>query len=801
MDDLAPMSSFDPPQWSLMLGDMGRALVILTTVVFALALVASALGAKNRVADLAGRYLFIFGALGILGIFTILGSLFVNNRFEFEYVWGHADTTNSIPYRIAGIWSGQQGSFLLWGLCAAVFGVIVAHGAGKFRRWFTIIYSAFLGSITGILAYESPFRLNMMNGKPFTPEEGVGLAPSLQNYWVIIHPPTIFLGFGSLTAVFALAFAALALRDYEGWIPVVRPWSIVSTTLVGLGLCMGGFWAYETLGWGGFWMWDPVENVSFVPWCFMAAFVHGVLVQSVRKRWQFTNLILAGLPFLAFMYGTFLTRSGVLADASVHSFAEMDRSALKILMGLMIIMVTGFMGMWIWRLVQDRKANAAVDDSHGWNRESFYRTSILLLMGLGTATLIGMSVPLIMALQGQKPKVVEERLYHSVVPWMFVPIMIVLAIAPFVSWRGMKGSDLFKRFYTIFCITIGLTGTLMLGLVATPLGKIADLTKMTAFPGGLEVKGLGWILFLVSVCILAIVGNIWRILELRKAQKLGWGAFVSHMGLCILMAGLIISRGFERHGEAVVMENHPGQLLTYTVKYKGMTSTLMDRNNKILFDVYDAHGGTKPLFTIAPGYYNVPGENGMSNPMVWPDIKHFAFHDFYFTLNPPQTESSDPISFEKGESKTIGGAVFTFLGMDRQGEAGVAGTRFGARFKVSFNGTTKEIMPQMELGMDGPPVNHDADLDDTVKVGLTSMNAASGGATIQLSTGSLMYPVEVYHKPLTILVWLGTGIMTLGGFMSALYRRNRRVKPGDSADHGESTEKPKSKTKEPVGVS
>lgn len=788
MDELTPMNFFSPPEWSIQMGLWGRNLVIASAIFFAIALIASALGKKNQAIEKAGRFAFLGGALGIFGVFGILATLFVENRFEYEYVWGHADTTNAVPYRIAGIWSGQEGSFLLWGVSAAIFGLVVARFSGKYRRWFTLIYSAFLGAICGILAYESPFNLILVNGKAVVPPEGVGLAPSLQNYWVIIHPPTIFLGFGSLTVVFALSLAAMMMRDYDDWLAIVRPWSLISLTLVGLGLCMGGFWAYETLGWGGFWMWDPVENVSFVPWCLMAAFVHGVLVQSVRKRWRFTNLLLGGLPFLAFMYGTFLTRSGVLADASVHSFAEMDRSALQILLGLTIGLVTVFVGTWIWRLVQDRKTADTPDDAKGWNRESFYRTSVMLLIGLGLATLIGMSVPLLMAIQGKEPKVVEEQLYHFVVPWMFIPLMFIMAVAPFVSWRGLSTDQLWKRFYTIMCVTVAVTGITMLGLVATPFAKIVDLTNRVTFPGGIEIRGLAWIMFLVSTCILAIVGNVWRILELRKAQKLSWGPFVSHMGLCVLLAGLIISRGFEKHGQTVVMEDHPGQTVNYAVKYKGMTSNLRDRNNKVRFEIYDVHGGTAPLFTMEPGYYNAIGQDGQENPMVWPAIKHFAFHDFYFTLHPPQKEASNPLSFKKGETKNIGGITFTFLGMERKGEAGVAGTRFGARFKVEGASKPMEVLPEIEIGLGGPPIQHDANLDDTLRVTLSSIDAATGGATIQLNLQVLMYPIEIYHKPFTILVWAGTAIMAIGGFMSAWYRRNRKQSLYQTSDILESVE-------------
>ncbi|MBX7135409.1 MAG: cytochrome c biogenesis protein CcsA [Fimbriimonadaceae bacterium] len=775
MEDLSLPKLVSPPSWSLNVGELGKFLVLAAALCFLVSAIAWFASPKAPGLDRIGRWSFTLGALSIFGTFVSLAALFVGNRFEFSYVSGHSDSLNTVPYRIAGIWSGQQGSFLLWAVCAAIFGLLMRRRLGLYERWYTVVYAVFLGAIAGILAYESPFLLNLVDGKPFVPADGVGLAPSLQNYWVTIHPPTIFLGFGSLTALFALSFAALLTRNYNDWVPIVRPWAMVSTTLVGVGLCMGGFWAYETLGWGGFWMWDPVENVSFVPWVFGAAFIHGIIVQATRKRWQISNMLLGGLPFLAFLFGTFLTRSGFLADASVHSFAEMDRSALKLLVGLLGVTTIGFFATWIVRAIQNRKDKVAEGEVKGVSREGFYRAGSILLMAMGVATLIGMSVPLIMALQGKQPAVVEERVYHMVVPYLFIPIMIAMAIAPFVSWRGMGVSELLKRVYSVFCVTIGLVGFVLLAFALTPLGKIADIQSNIAFPGGWQVRGLYWILFLVGVCLFAIVANVWRIFEMKRASKLSVGPFITHLGVGMLMAGLIVSRGFEKRATAIIMEDHPGRALNYTVQFAGMTTNTTDRNNKVRLEIRDPHNKNKLLFTALPGLYYVPGADGQANAMVWPHIQHYPFHDVYLTLNPPQTETGAQINFTKpGETQSIGGMTIKFEKIERQGEAGMAGTRFGARLKVTMDGQTKDVLPQLELGTGGPPISHPADLDGTLQATVEGMDVASGGVTIGFNLVRPMYPIEIFHKPLTGLVWLGTGVMTFGGLLSAFYRRRPR---------------------------
>jgi cytochrome c-type biogenesis protein CcmF len=763
-----------PPQWAITVGDFGRSLVVFSCVLMLVAIIGHLLSPRFPTLAKIGRISFALGGLSVVGTFISLAVLFANNRFEYEYIWGHADTKNALAYRIAGIWSGQEGSFLLWATASAIFGLLAVWKLGSLQRWFTITYAAFLGGIMGILSYESPFKLILMEGKPVTPPEGQGLAPSLQNYWVIIHPPVIFLGFGLLTVLFALAIAALVKNEFDEWVPLVRPWAISAVTMVGVGLCMGGFWAYETLGWGGFWMWDPVENVSFVPWCLGAAFIHGILVQTARSKWKLGNLLLGGLPFLTFMYGTFLTRSGLLANASVHSFAEMERSALQLLIGMLVLAVGSFAILFVRSALFMKKQTAKADQEiKGLHREGFYFFGTSLLIAMGVATLIGMSVPFFMALQGRPPQIVEEKLYHMVLPWIFVPLMLIMAVTPFISWRGTPGLDFAKRVYSILCISIGLTGFMFMGFVIGPLSKLMDTAGGIDFPFGLKVPAVVWVLVLLWLCLFVIVGNVWRMAELKKASKLGWAPFITHAGVAILMAGLILSRGFERRQETIVLQESPGKLLAYGLRFDGMTSDTSDRENKVKLTVFDPHKKDEVLFTAMPGLYYVKGGEGEENPMVWPHIQRYPFHDLYITLHPPQKELTDAIEIAPGETKKLGSWDVTYDEMIREGEAGLAGTTFGA--KIRFKTPHGEIpaVPRIELGQGGA-IQRPAQVDDQVRVAMTSMDAATKKVSLQMQLATPMYPVEIFVKPFTGFVWLGTGIMTFGGFLSAYYRRAAR---------------------------
>jgi cytochrome c-type biogenesis protein CcmF len=757
-----------PPEWSLFLGTkLGPALVWLAAGLFLASAIGWILAPRHSRFEKLGRWGFPLGAASLFGVFLVLAVLFANNRFEFEYVWSHADKANTLPYRIAGIWSGQQGSFLLWGVCSALFGLFAMRSAGPLRRWFTIPYALFLGGISGILAFETPFGLNLLNGVPVVPPDGRGLAPSLQNYWVTIHPPTIFLGFGSLTVLFAFGIAAMAEKDWTGWVPRARPWTILSITLVGLGLCMGGFWAYETLGWGGFWAWDPVENTSFVPWCLGVALLHGMIVQTSRNRWHASNLLFAGVPFLSFLYGTFLTRSGFLADTSVHSFAQMDRSALWILTGIGGVAVLTYLGVWIRSLPKIRAWQGKPEPAEGIHREGFYRAGNFLLVCFALATAFGMSVPLIQSMMGQNPKVVSEGLYHMVLSWLFVPLMILMAVAPFIRWRGERFWNGLGKLYGSFCITIGLLGVIMLILARTPAGAMIDLSSHIEMPFGLHAPVMPWIMFLLGLCLFAIVANTWRIGEMMRRSKTSIPAFLAHLGVATLMAGLILSRGFERKERLVVQNGAPDQGLGYSVAFDRFSDDLMSRNNKVIFQV-EGPGGR---FEARPGlYYLPPGQDGEERPMAWPHIERRAFHDIYFTLGAMVKDATDLIELMPGEAANVSGMIVRFTEGTRDGEAGQTGTRFGAKLRVQSSEGVFESHPQMEL-TDSGPVVLPAAMGPDYLVTMQGMDVASGAARIQIHFRHPLFPIELYYKPMTILVWGGTGILTLAGFWAAWVRR------------------------------
>lgn len=765
------------PEWSFWVGDIGRFAIFAAILLCTVSVVLNLLARDHPVREKWALLSFVGGGASFFVAIAALGALFVGDQFHYTYVFAHSEAEVDLKYKVAAIWGGQEGSFLLWACCSALFGLLALRAAGAYRRWFCVPYAAFLGALGGILAYETPFRTQAIEGRYLVPPTGQGLAPSLLNYWVTIHPPTIFLGFGSLTVLFCLAFAALVRRDYDSWIKIVRPWALLSLTLVGIGLCMGGFWAYETLGWGGFWAWDPVENTSFVPWILVAGLIHGAFVQIAKGRWVFANLLLGALPFLSFLYGTFLTRSGFLQDTSVHSFAQMNRTALWLLMGLGGLSVAGFLTLWIQRMVQFRRANPRgpeVDEAkRGVDRGSFYAAALWLFSALALCTAFGMSVPLFMSVFGKQPKVVEEHLYHQVLVWVFVPTLLFMAVAPFVGWRKLGVGQVLNRVLNVVAISLGVLGVFMLWSKNAAYGARLDVDARIEFPFGVSVPTMAWIFFLSWLCLFAITASLWRMVELWKRARASIGGLLVHVGVAVSMLGLIVSRGFEQKAQIIVQDGRPAQGLGYLVTYKpsGQNRDFGNRNNTVEFEVTSS----RESFVAKPGYYYID-RGDEPKAMVWPYIYGTPFYDLYFTLHPMVVEATDPIEFKKGESKLFEDTLITYSDFVREGEAGMAGTRFIAKVKIETPQGEASAEPAIVIGAQGTEFVP-ARLGPDYFVSFNRMDAATESATLQLLYVKPIMPIELFFKPLTILVWIGAGIMTLGGLLAAWYRRRSPQSP------------------------
>ncbi|MBL8048274.1 MAG: cytochrome c biogenesis protein CcsA [Chthonomonas sp.] len=759
-----------PPQWGMLVGSAGTWLIFLAIAAFFLV----AVGAFLRREKLVQRS-FVVGSSSLLLAFVALGVLMVGGQYQYRYVWAHTDNHIDLGYRIAAIWSGQEGSFLLWAVASAIFGLIVAPRTQHYRTAFTVAFSVFLLALAGILAFESPFKIQLIEGHLLMPPDGNGLTPSLINYWVKIHPPTIFLGFGSLTVLYSFAMAALVTRDFTNWVKIARPWIILCSTLLGIGLAMGGFWAYETLGWGGFWAWDPVENTSFVPWVWSLALLHGVFVQQTKNKWHGMNLVLAGTAFLSFVYGTFLTRSGYLGDTSVHSFAQMERHALQILIGVLVLSALAFVGLYLARrksipVAEPAEKGLTLERSYGW--------AAWLFLALGAAAAIGMSVPLITLITQGKQATVNEEVYNQVTTWMFIPMVLAMAIAPYLRWRPTSMKEVFDRVTYPLTASLVVVSLLIYWLKTLPAEFRVPAGALTTGLGKLGVPTLYWVFFLAWLCLFGICANIARIAQSVRRSPAGIGSFISHVGVITAMLGLVVSRGLQVKEQFTLQGDKPTQALGYSIRMAGRTADFYTRENKIKLELTDAKGR---VTKATPTLYYVPakGDQTEDQSVVRPAIEFRGLYDVYVNLGKMVFEVGDPVDLKKGQTMVVeeSGYEVHYEKFRRDGEAGQTGTKFFADLLVKNpEGKVLRVSPGMQVTGEGPNfILADA---GPYKIAMRRMEASDQSVTLELFYTDPVYPAEIYFKPLPILVWVGAGIMTIGGFWAAWYRRKSHVPAG-----------------------
>ena len=381
------------------IGQFGHFLTILSLVAAGLSLFSYFKAEKNASWLRLGRGSFVVHSVAVLAIIGAMFWMLLNQYFEYDYVWKHSNSTMPMRYILSCFWEGQEGSFLLWSFWHIVLGNILIRKAGKWEApvmaVFALVQLCLATMLLGIYVGDyrvgsSPFILTRelpdYIGLPWTsianymeviPQfaDGRGLNPLLQNYWMTIHPPTLFFGFAATLVPFAYAIAGLWKRELQGWIKPALSWTYLAIGILGIGILMGGAWAYEALSFGGFWAWDPVENASLVPWLTLVGAGHLMLINQRKGTSLFTTFFLVLSSFILIMYSTFLTRSGVLGDTSVHSFTGDG------MLGQLVVYLLLFIALSTAMLVQDIK------------QRNFYWlvSGLLLLIGIA----LEMEVPAI----------------------------------------------------------------------------------------------------------------------------------------------------------------------------------------------------------------------------------------------------------------------------------------------------------------------------------------------------------------------------------------------------------------------
>ena len=468
-------------------------------------------------------FLLLLASLGIV-------AAFVGNRYEYWYVANYSNRELDTYFKVAGLWAGQRGSLVFWTLLLSAFtSIAVFQNRARNREFMPYVSGTLLAILSFLLVVLLFAGVDPFERLGFTPANGRGLNPQLQNYWMTIHPPTLYLGFTAFAVPFAFAVSALLTNRLDSrWIAVTRRWILTSWFFLTIGIVFGMRWAYEELGWGGYWFWDPVENASLLPWLTATAFLHSIQIQQNRGMLKVWNMGLVAATFLLTIFATFLTRSGLIE--SVHSFAENLKIAYIFL---------GFMGTtaaFCVVLVVHRLPSLCSENQiqSFLSRESAFLFNNLLLVGIAFAVIWGTLFPLITeGLLGQKINV-GPPFYNRVNLPIGLTLLALMGIGPVIAWRRASRRNLRKNFAlpcsvaaTTF-IAFWWTGVRHgMALATFVLASFVMTTVVVEFWKGTRARariaGEGW--------FAALRGLV------RRNQR-RWGGYVVHAGVVILFTGL-----------------------------------------------------------------------------------------------------------------------------------------------------------------------------------------------------------------------------------------------------------------------
>jgi cytochrome c-type biogenesis protein CcmF len=573
---------------------LGRAALLLALAAAAYALVmalGSRRGGRRAWETSAERGVYAVFGLTTLAIGTMWAAL-LTDAFELRNVAEYSSSTLGTQYKITALWGSQAGSLLLWAWIFSGFASLAVYLNRNRNRELMPVVTAVLMVIAmfflGLLSFvTSPFETLAA-----APAEGRGLNPLLQNFYMQIHPPLLYLGYVGLSIPFAFAIGALVTRKLDtGWIGSIRRWTIVSWLFLGIGILLGGKWAYETLGWGGYWAWDPVENAALMPWLVATAFLHSVMVQERRGMLRVWNMVLVILTFSLCLFGTFLTRSGIIS--SVHAFGESTLG--PFFLAFIIAVLVGSVGLLVTRLPLLRSEHTL--ESYV-SREAVFLFNNLLLVGLAFAVFWGTMFPILSEAARGKRITVGQGYYDQVALPIGIALLVLTGVGPLIPWRKASPAQLRRRFTVPLVVA---------AVAAVPLLLLTDLSESWAAA----------LVVVAGVFVLACIGGeVWRGLRVRYAlggvswpgafasmvarNRRRYGGYAVHLGIVVLFIGLAGSRGFATEVDLTVPQGAAREAGGYTLVNEGATTAESAHKSTVSVRVGVFRGGDR-VATMTPG--------------------------------------------------------------------------------------------------------------------------------------------------------------------------------------------------------
>ncbi|MFC1980107.1 heme lyase CcmF/NrfE family subunit [Chloroflexota bacterium] len=541
------------------IGYIALLLALVAAIYSAVAFVFGVGGRHPRIRDSARNSLFAVFGLVSISVATLVHAL-VTHNFQIEYVVSYSSLDTSLPYLISALWAGNAGSLLFWAwLLSLLATMVVLHKRDRSRE--LVSYAS-----TIIMATEAFFLvLLLFISNPFhklalAPADGMGLNPMLENPGMIIHPPVVLAGYVGFTIPFAFAIAALlAGRLDDEWVKAVRRWALLTWLLLGIGNIIGAWWAYVELGWGGYWAWDPVENAGLMPWLVVTAFLHSAMMQRRRGMLKVWNMVLIILAFSLSIFGTYLTRSGILS--SVHAFSDSSLG----LFFLVFICVTliGSMGLVYYRSKELKSETQLVPVV---SRESTFLLNNLLLVGATFVILAGTISPLITDVVRGVKIGVKAEFFDQVNGPIFLAIILLTGICALIGWRRASLKNLMLSFLW------PLVGAVVLGIALFLLG-IRERYAIIAF-------------VVVGLVLLTILYQWFRETKVRhrtktenylkafwgllRANRPRYGGYLVHIGILLIAVGVIGSSFYNVEKEASLVPGESINIKNYILTYEDM---------------------------------------------------------------------------------------------------------------------------------------------------------------------------------------------------------------------------------------
>ena len=567
-------------------------------------------------------FLLILASLGV-------GAAFLGDKFEYWYVASYSNRELELFYKITGLWAGQRGSLLFWALILAFFSSIcVFQNRDKNREFMPYVAGVLQGVLLFFIVVLLFADVNPFERLAFTPVNGQGLNPQLQNYWMTIHPPTLYLGFTSFTIPFAFAVAALLNGRLDArWIQLTRRWILTSWLFLSVGIIFGMRWAYEELGWGGYWFWDPVENASLLPWLTATAFLHSIQIQESRGMLRVWNMSLVLMTFLLTIFATFLTRSGLIE--SVHSFAQELKIA-YIFLGFMGTILAGCIVLILYRLPKLQSENRI---ESFLSRESAFLFNNLMLLGFAFAVFWGTIFPLVAEwVTGEKISVGPP--FFEKVNFPIGLVLLALAgIGPVIAWRRATKRNLRKNFIIPISVLLAVGTTLWFSGARHPLALVT--WSICAFV--LTIIGIEFWKGTRARARIEGEGYALAFMHLVARNRRRWGGYIVHVAMVMIyfaFAGAAYNVDERFHmlpGDVVEVTSPFGH--TYSLTYEGLTVSLGKGDRNLLWQAIAAvsvqqNGKQKPLMTTEKRMY-VTGDLPMTEVAIRSTIRE----DLYLILS------------------------------------------------------------------------------------------------------------------------------------------------------------------------